>query len=245
MVNAVIFDYGNTLVLDPFDDILRLKARDLQKALKEFDYEVMRKDIIKGWSTANEEVNYPYISHFAQEKPIVNRALEEIGVKESDMTELSKKFFSIYKDGYDKVYRSNPRKQEIKDTLGYLKEKKKKLGIFSNGRLSDVNKAMELYEVHDLFDFIFSSGAIYFEKPDPIVFRTIINNADEIPSKIMYVGDDMVRDIEPAKKAGMKAALFIPPPEYRKAKPWRTYEKVKIKPDVVITKISQLKDIVV
>jgi len=244
-VNAVVFDYGNTLVMDPFDDILRCKSRDIQKALEEFGYEVTRRNIVKGWGTANDNVNYPHISHFAQERPITEEALKEIGVKTSDMPELSKRFLSIYRDGYDKIYRGNPRKEEVKDTLSCLKERKKKLAIFSNGRQFDVDTAMKLYGVHDLFDFILSSENLYIEKPDPLVFQTIARMIEEIPSNIMYVGDDPLRDIKPSKQAGMKAVLFVPPPKYRKVKPWRKYETVKEKPDAVITKISQLKDIVI
>jgi HAD superfamily hydrolase (TIGR01549 family) len=244
-VSTVIFDYGNTLVHDPFEDILKLKSKDFQEELKELGYKFKRKDITNRWNKANKDVNYIHISHFAQEEPIIEEALIGLGIKESDVPKISKELLSVYRDGYKQIYLRDPRKKEVQSTLKYLKDNDKGLAVFSNGRTSDVKTAMILYNIYNYFDFILASEEIGKEKPDPLVFETLIKKAKVPPSNILYVGDDPLRDIQASKQSGMKAVLYEPPKKYRKVVPWRNYEDVNIKPDAVITKFSQLKKIIV
>jgi len=244
-VNAVVFDYGNTIVHDPFQDILKLKAVDFQKTFEKSGYNIGRKEIIEKWNEANENVNYIHISHFAQEEPIIEEALENLGIKHLDVSSLSKELLSIYRDGYKQIYSSDQRRNEIQSTLKSLKEKGKKLAVFSNGRSSDVRMAMKLYKVFNLFDFIIASEEIGTEKPSSLVFDFILKKIGESPQNVLYVGDDPIRDVQASKQKGMKAVLYIPPKKYRKSTPWRKYDdKVFEKPDAIITKFSQLSKII-
>jgi len=244
---AIIFDYGNTLVLDPFFDILKLKMPNLRQALKELGYKFTNNQIIVNWSAANEEINYPHLTHFAQEEPIVVRVLQQLGIKESDVFPLSKKFLKIYRDGYSEIYRKkNSRKEEIKRTLKRLKRMGKKLAVFSDGRKFDVETAMRLHGFSKQFDFIIASEEIGIEKPNPLVFKFLIKKIKESPENIVYIGDYPIKDIKGAKRVRMKVILYIPPKKYRISFPWRNYNKnIKIIPDAIIRKISTLLKILV
>lgn len=244
-VSTVIFDYGNNLVLEPFDDVTRSKAKDFEKELQSLDYRIKAKEIIKSWSKANRDVNYIHIAHFAQEVPIIEEALKGLGIRSSDVPKVSERFLNIYREGYKELCLNNPRREEVRSTIEHLKNKGKHLAVFSNGRSFDVNTAMKLYGIHEYFDFIMASEEIGVEKPDPLVFKTLINRSGETPSRILYVGDDPIRDVQASKKSGMKAVLYIPPKRYRKVVPWRKYEEADVKPDAVITRISQLKKLVI
>jgi len=247
-VKAVVFDYGNTITFDPLLNILKLKIFELQKILEKVGYKFKGREIINAWYKANEEVNYPHISHFAQEEPIIEEALKKLGVRKNDRSRLSKKLLLAYRKGYEEVYRKDPRKKEVKATLEHLKNKGKKLAVLSNGRKFDTETAMKLHEISEYFEFILSSEEVGVEKPDPLVFKTVIQRIGEKAEDIIYIGDDPVRDVQAAKKSGMKAALYTPPKKYRKSKPWRNYNvKIpkKYQPDAIVKKFSQLAKIII
>lgn len=245
--NAVIFDYGNTIAHDPFDDVLKLKISDFQKALKKGGYKFTRKKIVEKWNKATREINYPHISHFRQEEPIIIKALKELGVKKSDRSKLSKKLLKIYRTGVREVYLRGNRKKMLKSLMIFLKRKRKKLAVFSNGRRHDVRDAIKLYGIDKFLKFILSSEDIRIEKPDPGVFKIVLKKIKEAPKDVVYVGDDPVRDIQTAKKMGIKTILYIPPKKYRKSMPWRKYGKFpkRYKPDATINNLSQLKKIII
>jgi HAD superfamily hydrolase (TIGR01549 family) len=245
-VKAVIFDYGNTLFLDPFFDVLKLKMSEFQRILRKKGYKFSSNQIIKNWSMVNKEINYPHLTHFAQEEPVVREALHKLGIKKSDIPSLPKMFLKIYRDGYREIYKKDPRRKEVEATLIYLKNKGKKLGVFSDGRKFDVKTAMELHGVAKYFDFIIASEEIGVEKPNPLVFKFLMKKIKESPENTVYIGDYPIKDVAGAKKVGMKAILYIPPKKYRISFPWRNYdEKIKIKPDAIIKKISELKHILI
>jgi putative hydrolase of the HAD superfamily len=112
----------------------------------------------------------------------------------------------------------------------------------------DVETAMKLYGISEYFRFILSSEEIGAEKPNPLVFGTIIQRIEELPENIVYVGDDPVRDIVGAKKLGMKGILYLPPKNYRKSVPWRKYDieiPKEFEPDATIRDLQELKRLIV
>jgi len=242
---AIIFDYGNTLVHEPFFDVLNLKMEDFQKALKEFGYKFKRREILENWEKADKKVNYPHISHFLQELPIVEEFLIKLGVKERRGS-LAKKLLQIYREGWKEIYQNNPRKEDLKRTLKKLIRMGKKLSIFSDGRKIDVKEAMKIYGISKYFKFIITSEELGFEKPNPFVFKFLLKKLKESPSDVVHTGDNLSKDIEGAKRIGLKAILYIPPKKYRRSVPWRDYsKKTSIKPDAIIKKISDLEKIII
>jgi putative hydrolase of the HAD superfamily len=242
---AIIFDYGNTLIFDPFEKILNKKIRKFWTILRKFGYRISKRKIFKSWCEANKNVNYPHITHFAQEEPIIKEALKNLDVKSSHLPLLAKEFLRIYRKELENVYKKDTRKKELKRLLKYFKDRGKKLGVISNGRQFDVKNATKWYGIHRYFDFIIASEKVGVEKPNEKIFEYALNIVKKPPEKVVYIGDDPKKDIEPAKKLGMKAILFIPPKKFRKEMPWRKYKvKISVKPDAVIRKISQLKEIV-
>jgi HAD superfamily hydrolase (TIGR01549 family) len=244
-IEVVIFDYGNTLVFDPFEKILNRKIREFQATLKKFGYRIGKKKIFKSWCEANKNINYPHITHFAQEEPIIKEALKNLNVKSSHLPLLAKEFLKIYRKELKNVYKKDTRKKDLKSVLKYLKEKGKILGVISNGRQFDVNNAAKWYGIYGYFDFIITSEKVGVEKPNEKIFKHALSIVKKPPEKVVYVGDNPKKDIESAKKLGMKAILFVPPKKFRKEMPWRKYRiKISVKPDATIRKISQLKEII-
>jgi putative hydrolase of the HAD superfamily len=239
-VKIIGFDYGNTLIFDPFEDILdRRLVKYVSSAVKKSESKV-RKEFIQ----SRKVINYPHATQFSLEEPIVWYALERLGVKPSERAFLALDIIKVYRTEYKKMLESYERKKELVDTLTYLKKKGKKLCIISNGRTIDLYSVLEWLDIKKYFDFIVSSEEVNIEKPDKRIFLLMLKFFKQKPENCVFIGDDPCRDIPTPKKMGMKTILFKPPRKYAKTMPWRRYDiKMKIKPDLVIKKLTDLKRI--
>ncbi len=245
-VDAVVFDYGNTLVLDPFEKVLILKAYDFLKVMEKNGYEVSKKRFFEAWKKINETVNHPFCSHFAQDTRFLKIVLEKLGVPKNKRGELSHQLLVVYRSGLKYVLRKDKRVAEVKDILSGLKKKGKRLYVLSNEMNDMLNMQISFTGLHKFFNKIISSESVGFEKPDPKIFRHMLNIVGPPEENIVYVGDDPEGDIKPAKALGMKAIL-LKLPNAMSIKGWRDYNfrlKAKEKPDFVIKDLSELLDIV-
>jgi HAD superfamily hydrolase (TIGR01549 family) len=239
-VEVIIFDYGNTLIYDPFidiltDDFLRFVSFKVNRSR-----EKVRDALIK----ANREINYPHATHFAQEEPMIWHALETLGIDAPSRLFLSLEILRKYREGYKKVIKRYVKKGEIKSIFEYLFKKGKRLGIISNGRTVDLYTVLELLKIRKYCEFTLSSEEFGIEKPDKRIFTHMLKLFKIPAKKALYVGDDPTRDTVPTKILGMKMILCKPPKKYAKPLPWRKYNvKIKKKPDLVIKNLSDLKKI--
>lgn len=236
-IKTVILDYGNTIVFDPFEDILNKILGRVSLKLK-----LKKEKVKKAFIEANKRINYLHISRFMQEEPIVWYALRKLGFKNEKIFLLSLDILKIYRNELKKFIKDYSRKEKIRDVLVYLKSKGKKLGIISDGRALDLHSMLEWLDVKKYFDFLVSSEEVGIEKPDVRIFIKTLKRFNLSPKECVYVGDDPRDDVEGPKKLGMKMILILPPKKYRKTMPWRRYDiKPKVKPDAIIKDLSELK----
>ena len=106
-VEAIVFDYGNTLVMDPFEKILELKAYDFIKAMERNGYEVSKKRFTDAWKKINETFNYPFCSHFAQDKRFLGITLEKLGVPKSKRNAIANQLLVVYRKGLSQVLKND------------------------------------------------------------------------------------------------------------------------------------------
>ena len=66
---------------------------------------------------------------------------------------------------------------------------------------------------------------------------------DIAPGEVLHVGSNILRDIAPAKKAGMRTALFAGDKTSLQATPDQLKDP-KLKPDVMLTELGQITDVV-
>jgi HAD superfamily hydrolase (TIGR01549 family) len=243
-IDTLLIDYGNTLVFDPFLQILEMKSNEFQEMLAEKKYKIEWKSLAKSWIIVNSKIALPYISHFYQEDIIVTRALENAGISESDLPILCRKFLDTYRQGFREILTQDLRRVEVEQTIAFLKKKGLKLGVSSNETELALNVALSYYGIINLFDLILSSEKAKAEKPDTKFFHYALDLLDSKPQTSAHVGDDPIRDILPVKKIGMSAILYIPPPAHCLETSWRSYRIQKISPDLVINKFDELRQIV-
>ncbi|MEJ2658654.1 MAG: HAD family hydrolase [Desulfobacterales bacterium] len=91
-------------------------------------------------------------------------------------------------------------------------------------------------------DLIFYSYKTGHAKPSPVMFETAARNLEhiKIPSRsVLYIGNDMLNDIFPAKKTGFKTALFAG--DARSLRLREDHPECRnLSPDVVVTDLLQL-----
>lgn len=242
--DAVVFDKGNVLLLDPFPKVMRLRVGEFVRKIANYHAAVPTKErIVDVWTEVNNSVHYPFCAHFTQEEGLVREVLSRLGL--GGIGNLQEEFLETYREGLKQVIESDLRTDDVRRVLRYLQKKGKHLGVFSNDRQAGLEMELRFMRIDDLFEYICTSEKIGIEKPDSRVFSYIKQAFSPIPeNRIVYVGDDPVRDIDPAKKAGFKTVLYqVDASQYHDI-PWRAYKPGKETPDAVIKSFSELLDVI-
>jgi len=110
---------------------------------------------------------------------------------------------------YEPLSRMAHVEQDIKDTLAKLRRMGLKLGILSNTFVSagSLDRHLAMLGILDFFPYRLYSYQFDFRKPDRRIFEAAAEKINEPAENILFVGDRLDKDIEPALKAGMGAVL--------------------------------------
>jgi HAD superfamily hydrolase (TIGR01549 family) len=241
---ALIFDQGNTLILDPFGQILETKGEEFGSLFRAYGFSVEVPRLIEEWNRANREVDYPHISHFLQEEPIVQHALQHLQVPTEVAALLGLDLLRAYRSAFREWILADPRTTGVREVLAGLRNRGMRLGVFSNDRAWSLAHTIRCMGIASYFEYIQSSESLGREKPDPEVFRHLLDHFRLPADQIVYVGDDPVRDIDPAKAQGMKAILYYVDRDlYRES--WRDYgAPSRHHPDAIVRDLGELLDLV-
>ncbi len=102
---------------------------------------------------------------------------------------------------------------------------------YRTGAVTNGNADLEQIGIGAYFDFYLTSAQVGFCKPHPIIWDAAISHAHCEPGEIIHVGDDPVRDVDGAARAGMKTIWVN---TFGNEWPGQTL------PDAEITRISEL-----
>lgn len=130
------------------------------------------------------------------------------------------------------------------DCLNHLQTNHYELGIISNAQ----------FYTHDLFERHLGavSTELGFEteiysyqhqhaKPGTYLFERYLEQIKFEPQQVLYIGNDMLNDIQPAKALGMKAALFAGDQRSLRLRHNLTMAK---QPDAILTNLSQIPELI-
>jgi len=185
-------------------------------------------------------------SSFAEEKQRYVKNTREL-YPEVDLEVVFKKILKKHQLGNPflaesccKLYRlfSLERIQLFPDTLDVLKEVRRTGHVMA--LVSDAQKAFALDEIrflglNEFFPYLVLSTYVGFKKPDPRLFAIASTLLKMPPSEMVYIGDNPDKDIEGAKKNGMKTVLVRTPrprnprteADFYAANLWEAWEWIK------------------
>ncbi len=135
------------------------------------------------------------------------------------------------------------------ETLDGIHDKGLEIGIISNSQFY-TPIALEALTERSISDLHLNSDLLHWsyeerlKKPSKAFYSAFVNKLgkDDIklkPSEVLYVGNDMLKDVWAASETGLKTALFAG--DKRSLKWRKDDERCKnLKPDAVITELPQL-----
>lgn len=248
-IECVMFDIYGTLFISGSGDISiqskkQMKTDSLDKLLVKYGIckppQALLKDLFSGIKK----------KHMEQRKKGVDFPEVEIDhiwmdVLKNNNRELIKDFALEFELIVNPLY-SMPNLREL---LSGCRDLKILIGIISNAQFYTPYLFNWFFD-SDLKDLGFSPDLIFFSytygyaKPSMFLFEVAtekLNNKGIKAQSVLYVGNDMLNDIYPAKKAGFKTALFAGDSRslrLRKNVP----ECENISPDIIITDLIQVLD---
>ena len=107
--------------------------------------------------------------------------------------------------------------------------------------ISDAQSAWCLPEMHAVgidgyFDAIIVSGDFGYRKPDSRLFTAAMTALETVPENILFVGNDMYRDVYGAQQQGIKTVFFSSNQGSKQAE--------GVEPDYIIYQFSEMKQAV-
>ena len=248
-IKCMIFDIYGTLFISASGDIGIAKEKvaetyELEQLLIKFKIRKTRKavlnDLFSGIEKKHDELRKQGIDFPEVE---IDRIWMSI-LKNNDLVtvrEFAVRFEMIVNPVYPMP--------NLKEMLSACKKSKVLLGIISNAQfytpylfewLLDSN--LEKLGFHpDLILFSYRSG---HAKPSPFMFQSAINRLkglNVLADSALYIGNDMLNDIYPAKKAGFNTALFAGDERSLRLRK-DVLECKTLSADLVITDLIQLLD---
>lgn len=138
---------------------------------------------------------------------------------------------------------------DLHETLSAIKEKGFVIGIISNSQFYtpiafEALAGKSLEELNFDPDLLHWSFEESMKKPGLVFYERFLKKAqkkyrDHRPENYLYVGNDMLKDVYPAQKTGMKTALFAGD---KRSLKWRKDDNrtKNLEPDLVVTELKQI-----
>ncbi|MHA2306342.1 MAG: HAD family hydrolase [Candidatus Hodarchaeales archaeon] len=231
-IKTVFFNAGGTLLQLKNNNLPRLYSRYLSRILSknissEIIYQAFRKAeewsfSRKDWSLFTDLDQRKYQNAFYNHIGITNR--KEINHIEYELSEkLEMKF--ILEEGAKRLLR------ELKPKFN--------IGLISNWDDS-LFEILEELEILDFFDSIAISGDVGFSKPGPEIFKSALRDFPDVKTKeSVYIGDEYLIDIVPARKLKLITVFFDKGPSGMHGHPFQ-----QSVPGIRITSLTELPGII-
>ena len=239
-IKGVIFDLGSTLIEfhGEWSDIFRGMSQDLIAYLRDHgfvmdfaQFDRRYQEIVDQFYTRGQQDWIEYTAEYT-----LRQALLEFGYPEvSD---------EIVKGGLAAAYAEGELQwQPFADTyhaLDVLKARGYKIGLISNARdAANVERQIDNARLRPWLDPIVISANIGVRKPNPRIFKVVLDDWQLSPDQVVMVGDMLGADILGAHNAGLRGVWATMQTE-REANAAHTHTIV---PDATIANLSELPDV--
>lgn len=209
-IRAVLFDLGDTLLDFGKVNTTRLV---LQGARSSYDFIKNQGQPVGSFAgyfvryLVRLRIHY-FLSEYTGRDFDSLALLEKVGRKEG-ITFSREQWEQVIWHWYEPLSELARIERNLKETLTRLKDLGLKLGIVSNTFVNraSLEKHLQKLGILDFFSIRLYSYEVGLRKPDARIFRIAAEKVGEALENILFVGDRIDKDIRPALKSGMAAAL--------------------------------------
>lgn len=118
------------------------------------------------------------------------------------------------------------------DVLPLLEELSSRYRLVS---VTNGNAEIDKTPLSNIFHRSFTAAEVGAARPDPALFQAVLDWSGMAPGSILHVGDDPVRDVEPARRLGLRTAWI-----QRGHRQWQAAESANTEADVIVRDLHQL-----
>lgn len=238
-IEAVLFDYGHTLIyfderphaalLEAYEKVNRLLAENLEREIP------AAQELIENVSqTVDAEIQRDYAAGRAEEVEIAaiyDSALRALGLELEP--ELIDRVMELEQEGWLKSVHAGP---DAIATLEALRRGGLRLGVVSNAAYLPRLMKQQLAAVGlaAYFDAVTFSSEVGVRKPHPAIYTDALRKLGAEPTRTLFVGDRVREDVQGPQALGMGAVL---------TQEWRQEEDPGVA-DFVIRRLGELPAIV-
>lgn len=242
-IRAVIFDIYGTLLISGAGDL----SKDRQSVREDAIREAVRLE--KAYLREGAPCFDSVIAHLQ-----AHRRSEEIAYPEVDIRDVWRTLLPDATDAlrervairYETTVNPVWPMPDLEPVLDWLGESQAILGVLSNAeRFTPL--LFQALTAKSLADRGFDSALCLWSfeegeaKPSPRLFEKMAQRLTErgvLPDEVLYVGNDIRKDVAPAQAHGFRAALFAGD---RRSLRWARDTHPEVKPDLILTELSQLR----
>jgi putative hydrolase of the HAD superfamily len=211
-IKGIIFDINGTLINintdEGMDEIYRAISHFLtyhniylhRGEVRDQYYRIMEEQI-----KASEE-EYPEFDTVGLWKEFLVNSLKRISIPPPETVNAMSRFLA-------EMYRGISRQRlelypDVKMVLDKLKSRYP-IAVVSDGQSVWALPELRAVGLDKYFDPVVISGDYGFRKPDPRLFQTALDGIGAEPENVLFVGNDMYRDVFGADNMGMKTVFFL------------------------------------
>jgi len=203
-IKAVLFDLDNTLI-----DFMKMKKEACRSAIKAMINAGLKMKKREGY----EKLMECYFRVGLDSSIAFTKFLEEqVGKADEKILQAGIKGYQKTKPNYLKPY------PYVLETLETLKSLGLKLGIVTDAPREKALQRLNAMNITKYFGMIITLDDTGVGKKDLLPLELAMKKLNLSPEEILFVGDSLRRDIEPAKKIGMKTLLIKRYQDLRKIK---------------------------
>lgn len=212
IVRGIICDINGTLVDINTDEGNEQIYRSISHLLKYYGVRTSRSDVREGYyqilkdqRRANGE-EFPEFDAVAVWREFLVSRLERSGatMPKTKLAQLPHFLAELYRGISLNRLELYPEVREVLDEL----RPNYRLAALSDAQSPWAVPEMRQVGIADYFFPIVVSGDLGYRKPDPRIFALTLRRMHLPPEEVVFVGNDMYRDIHGARQAGMRTVFF-------------------------------------
>lgn len=202
MIKVVLWDLDQTLL-----DFKKSEFCALKKAFEHFGLGELSEELHLSYSKINEECWLMLERSELTKRQVMEERFKRFFAQEKIISPVLPSEFSDYYEG--RLPDTVAFVDNALETLNFLKGRVKQF-VVTNGASSVQHKRLEKSGLSYVFDAVFISDEIGYEKPSPHFFEPVMNEALKYANKeeILIVGDSLTSDIKGGNNVGIKTCWF-------------------------------------